>query len=106
MRKVSQKKTEERNLMIDALMIVPGLVLTGFVALKIIPAQSFFFLFALQCGAIIYLGFVIDYLPGYNKKQGFAFAYRGKIAEQRATGLILFTVANFLFNFFVLPHLF
>lgn len=106
MRKVSRKKTEERNILIDALMIVPGLVLTGLVAVKILPASIFYYLFALQCGAIIYLGFIAEYLPGYNKKQGLAYAYRGKIAEHRATGLLLFTVANFLFNLLVLPSLF
>lgn len=102
----TKNKNQDRNIVIDTLMIVPGLVLTGLVIVKLVPVQSFHFLFVLQCIGIIYLGFVMRYLPGFNRRQGFNFAYRGKLAQTRAIWLLLFTVGNFIFNIYILPLIF
>ncbi len=102
----TKNKDQDRNIVIEAMMIVPGLVLTGLVIVKLVPVQSFHFLFVLQCLGIIYLGFVMRYLPGFNRHQGFNFAYRGKIAQTRAIWLLLFTIGNFIFNIYILPLIF
>lgn len=102
----AKNKNQDRNIVIDTLMIVPGLALTGLVIVKLVPVESFHFLFVLQCAGIIYLGFVMRYLPGFNRHQGFNFAYRGKVAQTRAIWLLLFTVGNFIFNIYILPLIF